>query len=241
MPASSVAGRDRILDAAQRLMAERGVLGVSLREINEAAAQRNASGVQYHFRNRAGLVAAVVARHMRRIDAERNALLDALEARGRVAPHDVVAALVQPLVAALATPGGRCYLRIVDELLEYPAAAGLGHGLRGLNRSLDRAAHLLRRPLRALPPRLRAERGALCGTFLLRALASRARAVDEEGAARPALADGAFATNLIDVLAAGLVAAPSREARRAVRRRRASDGRSHRSKMSMRNAKNRTR
>jgi AcrR family transcriptional regulator len=219
MSASSAAGRDRILDAAERLMAERGVLGVSLREINAAAAHRNASGVQYHFRDRAGLVAAVVARHMRGIDAERNTLFDALEARGRVAPHDVVAALVLPLVAALATPGGRCYLRIVDELLEYPAAAGLGRGPRGLNRSLDRAAHLLRRPLRALPPRLRAERGALCGTFLVRALASRARVVDEGGAARPALDDGTFATNLIDVLAAGLAAAPSRETRRAVRRR----------------------
>ena len=200
-------------------MAERGVLGVSLREINAAAAHRNASGVQYHFRNRAGLVAAVVARHMRGIDAERNALLDALEARGRVAPHDVVAALVLPLAAGLATPGGRCYLRIVDELLEYPEGAGLSRGLGGLNRSLDRAAHLLKRPLRALPSRLRAERGALCGTFLVRALASRARAIDERGAAPPALGDGAFAANLIDVLAAGLVAAPSRQTRRAVRRR----------------------
>src|SRR5262245_3819534 len=95
----------------------------------------------------------------------------------------------------------------------------MSRGLGGLNRSLDRAAHLLTGPLRALPPRLRAERGALCGTFLLRALASRARTVDEKGAARPALGDRASAANLIDVLAAVLVAAPSRETRHAVRRR----------------------
>lgn len=215
MPTSSVPGRDRILDAAERLMAERGVHAVSLREINVAAEQRNASSVQYHFGNRDGLVAAVIGRHMQRIDAERNALLDALEARGRVTPHDVVGTLVLPLVTALATPSGRSYLRIVDELLELPTSAGWDAGLRGLNRSLDRAARLLARPLRALPPPLREARRALCTTFLLRALASRARALDDTDA-RPSLDDADFAANLIDVLTAGLLVSPSRAARRTV-------------------------
>ncbi len=197
-------------------MAERGVHAVSLREINVAAAQRNASGVQYHFGNRDGLVGAVIARHMQRIDADRNGLLDVLEARGRVTPHDVVGALVLPLATALATPSGRSYLRIVDELLELPTSAGLDAGLRGLNRSLDRAARLLARPLRALPPKLREARRALCTTFLLRALASRARAIDEVADARPALDDDEFAANLIDVLTAGLLVPPSRAARRTV-------------------------
>ncbi len=213
MPASSTSGQDRILDAAERLMAERGVFAVSLREINVAAAQRNASGVQYHFGNRAGVVAAIVARHMQRVDADRNGLLDALEARGRLSAHDVVAALVLPLVTALATPSGRCYLRIIDELLEYPPGAGVHAGLHGLNRSLDRAGRLLAGPLRALPKPVQDARRRLCATFLLRALSGRAREIDDTGAARRPLSDDAFADNLIDVLTAGLTARPSRRPR----------------------------
>lgn len=198
-------------------MAERGIHAVSLREINAAADQKNASSVQYHFGNRGGLIGAVIARHMERIDAERNALLDALDARGRITPHDVVATLVLPLVTLLATPSGRCYLRIIDEMLELPASAGLDAGLRGLNRSLDRAGRLLADALRALPAPLRAARRALCTTFLLRALASRARAIDDVASSRPPLDDAEFAANLIDVLAAGLVVPPSRAALRHAR------------------------
>src|SRR5262245_22442952 len=62
-------GRTKLLDTAERLFAERGITGVSLREITEAAGQRNASVVQYHFGSRAGLVAAVLDRHMEPVDA----------------------------------------------------------------------------------------------------------------------------------------------------------------------------
>ncbi len=185
-------------------MAERGVHAVSLREITAAAAQRNASSVQYHFGNRAGLIAAIVARHMQQVDANRNALLDVLEAEGRNGPHDVVEALVLPLMTSLGTSSGRCYLRIVDELLEHPASVDLDAALRGLNRSLERAGRLLAHALGALPSPVRAARRELCTTFLLRALATRARQIDQ--GTRLRLTDDEFAANLIDVLAAGLTA-----------------------------------
>ena len=57
METSTRDGRTRLLDSAERLFAERGVDGPSLRDINTAAGQRNASGVQYHFGGRAGLLA----------------------------------------------------------------------------------------------------------------------------------------------------------------------------------------
>lgn len=216
MAPSTLVGRNRLLDAAERLMAERGVHAVSLREITAAAAQRNASSVQYHFGNRSGLIAAIVARHMQRIDTDRNALLDQLEADGHTGPHDVVEALVRPLATSLGTASGRCYLRIVDELLEHPASVDLDAALHGLNRSLERAGRLLGQTLGALPPPVRAARRELCTTFLLRALATRARQIDQ--GTRTRMTDDGFAANLIDVLAAGLVAptttrAPRRPAR----------------------------
>src|SRR5262245_46018206 len=143
MPSSSATGRDRILDAAERLMAERGIRAVSLREINTAAAQRNASGVQYHFGDRAGLLSAVLERHMQRADIERNTLLDALEASGRTAPHEVLAAIVAPLAAELAHAGGRAYLQLLDQILDRPEFAAQDRVAAGLNRSLVRAMRVL--------------------------------------------------------------------------------------------------
>ncbi|HEV7735202.1 MAG TPA: helix-turn-helix domain-containing protein [Candidatus Binatia bacterium] len=208
-------GRNRLLDAAERLMADRGVHTVSLREITAAAAQRNASSVQYHFGNRSGLIAAIVARHMQRVDTDRNALLDRLEAEGRNGPHDVVETLVLPLMTSLETSSGRCYLRIVDELLEHPASVDLDAALRGLNRSLERAGRLLAHALGDLPSPVRAARRELCTTFLLRALATRARQIDQD--ARTRLTHDEFAANLIDVLAAGIIAPSTTRVRRPAR------------------------
>src|SRR5262249_18330357 len=72
--------RTEIIDVAERLFAERGFSGVSLREINSEAGQRNASAIQYHFGNREGLIKAVFDRHVSVVDAERNRLLDEYDA-----------------------------------------------------------------------------------------------------------------------------------------------------------------
>src|SRR5215470_8750592 len=54
--------KQRLLDAAERLFAERGVDGVSLREVNAAAGERNNAALYYHFHDRDGLVRAIVER-----------------------------------------------------------------------------------------------------------------------------------------------------------------------------------
>src|SRR5205085_1882241 len=50
--ARPVTTRDKLVDAAARLFAERGIDNVSINEIVRAAGQRNASAVHYHFGNR---------------------------------------------------------------------------------------------------------------------------------------------------------------------------------------------
>jgi AcrR family transcriptional regulator len=55
--------RERLLDTAVLLFAERGVRGVSLREINDAAGQRNTNALHYHFGDRDGLIRAIAGRH----------------------------------------------------------------------------------------------------------------------------------------------------------------------------------
>ena len=96
-----------------RAFAERGITGVSLREITDAAGQRNASVVQYHFGSRAGLLAAIVDRHMQLVDAERAALLDAASSSGRDPNvHVAMQILVEPLADRLTSASGRSYLNV---------------------------------------------------------------------------------------------------------------------------------
>lgn len=59
------------LDVAEDLWGRRGMEGASLREIAAAAGQRNNSAVRYHFRDKAGLVDALLADRMTRVEAIR--------------------------------------------------------------------------------------------------------------------------------------------------------------------------
>jgi AcrR family transcriptional regulator len=89
--------------AAERLFAERGIAGVSLRDVSAAAGQRNHSAAQYHFGGRQGLVVAVYDARMQAVDERRAAYLDALHEQGRGGdPRALVEAIVVPLVEIVA-------------------------------------------------------------------------------------------------------------------------------------------
>jgi len=118
--------RQKLLEAARALFAERGVESVSLREIARAAGQANVNAPQYHFGDRETLLAEVVDPHHREVDARRHALLDEIDAgrgpRADRAPdlRSFGAALVRPLAACINQEGGREFLRINGELVRRP-------------------------------------------------------------------------------------------------------------------------
>jgi len=99
--------RIALIEHAERLFAERGIEGVSLRDVSAAAGQRNHSAAQYHFGDRQGLVAAVFQARMRIVGERRQERLDQLLADGRA---DDLAALVraaiEPLVEVVAETDG---------------------------------------------------------------------------------------------------------------------------------------
>ena len=117
--------RERIIRAAERLMAERGIEGVDLKEIQIAAGQRNRSAINYHFGDRTGLVAAIAAKHRTAINEERNRLLDRLEASRDRSIRPLVDAGIRPLAALLADPSGRDYTIIAAEATARAGTQGL--------------------------------------------------------------------------------------------------------------------
>jgi len=102
--------------AAERLIAERGIDAVSLREIGAAAGQRNNSAAQYHFGTKEGLVAAIYEYRMRAMNEQRLAALSAIEPTGDLAEITaLVEVLVNPLIDAI-TPGQTWYARFLVQL-----------------------------------------------------------------------------------------------------------------------------
>jgi len=71
--------KERLLDTAERLFAERGVKEASVREITKEAGS-NLASVNYHFSSKYGLIRAVIARRIEPLNMRRFELLDTYEA-----------------------------------------------------------------------------------------------------------------------------------------------------------------
>lgn len=113
LPARSDAA-ELLKSVALRLFAERGVDGVTVRQIAEAAGQKNHAAVGYHFGSKEELVRAVIVDGARRIDLGRNAWLDSVEQKG--GPRtvlEVVEGLVRTSLDPAPPPWGECYNRFV--------------------------------------------------------------------------------------------------------------------------------
>jgi AcrR family transcriptional regulator len=89
--------RTQILDAAERLVAERGYRGTSVRAVTDLAGA-NLAAVGYHFGSKAELLAAVARRVVEPINAAQCAGLDRLLARTPDPPvTELVAAFTGPM------------------------------------------------------------------------------------------------------------------------------------------------
>ncbi|MGN9785556.1 TetR/AcrR family transcriptional regulator [Nonomuraea sp. ZG12] len=115
--------RTQLLDAAERLFAERGFRGTSVRAITDLAGA-NLAAVGYHFGSKAELLAAVARRMIEPINAAQCAGLDRLLAR---TPDPTVADLVEAFAGPLfdempaGDEGGARTSRLIVTILTDPA------------------------------------------------------------------------------------------------------------------------
>jgi AcrR family transcriptional regulator len=88
---------ERIFLAAERLFAERGFEGVSVRDIVEEA-DVNLAAVSYHFGSKSSLLLSIFSKRARELNRERHALLRQSQARSGGAPSlaEIVRALLGP-------------------------------------------------------------------------------------------------------------------------------------------------
>ena len=197
---------DRLISAAEQLFALHGIDGISLREINRAAGARNGSALQYHFRDRNGLLKAVMAKHHRDVEARRHAMLDAYEADGRDDVRALAGALVRPLAAKLADEdGGVEYLQILADLINRPRPVINPADLDDPTSSIFRWRNLVGRLLEDDATRL--HRRFVAIRFAAVELGRRARSA-------PHSDDRLFTSHLVDLVAGVLTTPLSDETRR---------------------------
>jgi AcrR family transcriptional regulator len=211
--AAAATTQDKLLDAAARLFAERGIENVSIAEIVRSAGQRNTSALHYHFGSRDGVLIALLERHIPDIRTRRLELLELARSRPDDEPRSAAEAVVRP-ITEFARRGWRerAYLRYGSDLAN----------------SLDRASPAVRELLRdtsgyeawdllqarcpGVPEALWAERMAICTAFIGRAAADRATQLDR-GDARSLLPDDVWVDNLVDMVL-GAMTAPVAAGRR---------------------------
>jgi AcrR family transcriptional regulator len=79
MKSRSLATQQSLREAAEKLIAKKGIQNVSIKEIVREAGQKNESALQYHFKNLQGLIAAIHAERSQQTHEKRAELLADLE------------------------------------------------------------------------------------------------------------------------------------------------------------------
>lgn len=214
--ASGEETRERLLDAAERLFAEQG-LGVSSRQIGEAAGQANNSVVAYHFGGREELVAALLRRHAPELERRRQARVARLAGSRRL--RDWLEALVLPMAEYLAERGPHTYLaRLLAQLLTDPGMQALANRVWLESPSLAAVTASLRALVPPLPREVFEERAGMTIALVTHAFAEREHAL-HRGLAAHRRSWVEAAEGIADALV-GLWRAPTRRAPRAAVRRR---------------------
>lgn len=208
--------REHIKLVARRLFAQRGIDGVTVREIVAASGQKNAGSLHYYFRTKEALVSELIVDTAKLIDERRNTSLDQLEAAG--GPHrlrQVLEVLVLPSLNLGEGDGEEdTYLRFIS-LLALQNRALLNEVLEGgLNTGYQRCLAHIRRLAADVPPSVLEQRLVFMSISLRAILAAREASLDQREDPHHFWSAPDLLKNLLDALQ-GMLEAPSLAAQEA--------------------------
>jgi len=113
------ATRTSLIEAAERLIAKKGLAEVSTREILQEAGQRNQSALQYHFGSKDGLIRATINERTSQIDLRRQELLN--EIGNKPTLRQILEVLVLPLCELIENDAaGKNYLIFLSQAITQP-------------------------------------------------------------------------------------------------------------------------
>jgi AcrR family transcriptional regulator len=204
---------DRIKEAAQRLIAEHGVDGVSVREIVIAAGQKNMASLHYYFGTKENLIKELVVDAAKLMEGQREEALSALEKSGvPIVLRDVVAITIGGAILDI-DQGGRAatvlrFLGAVTGTHRHLFDEAIG---KKYNKCYQRCLELIRRCLPQIPPSVLNQRLLFMSISSYNVLITREAAIAFQGHARAYWGAPRTLGNFLDYICAGL-SAPVSEA-----------------------------
>ena len=207
----SEATQRALKSAAVKLIAERGIENVSIRDIVSAAGQKNESALQYHFKNLKGLIRAIHESREAEIQAKRTEQLQHLGAQtSNPSVRDICKLMVEPaFLLAKSNADFRRYVKAFGHEITLTDQSAVAFVSKKGGKSVKETGTLLRAALTHLDDAALQRRmdGAL--RFVSASMVHQAR---QKNAFRGAQAD-LFFSGLIDALVGLLGAAESEETR----------------------------
>jgi AcrR family transcriptional regulator len=149
---AAVSTRVKLLLAGEHLFGEFGIEAAPLRLISKEAGQRNTNAVQYHFRNRLGLLRAIFDYREAQLDPFRKALLARTrESDSPAILRDLLRVCFEPNYRHYSESRGISYIKLHAQYLSThrprgvlhpvdehtPSTAGLREGMRRLHERLN--------------------------------------------------------------------------------------------------------
>lgn len=172
--------KTRLILTGERLFADVGIQGVSMREIASKAGQGNHFAVQYHFGSREGLVQAIFDFRMRQMEPMRGEMIAALEARDRLLDARSIIEVI--LLPQLHLDGGRnrSYGNFLSQYLLQGDWDEFGQFGGQTPQQLGRALEMLRKRVAYLPPHVAQRRLVNVSLMFLNLLVRSGRMEDHE-------------------------------------------------------------
>lgn len=207
--------REALILAAERLIAEYGIDGVSLRQINTAAGQRNSSAAHYHFGSKDALIRSIYEYRMDSVNRRRQALLDRVRADGREGDvRSLVETFIRPIVEEIrGSEGGSFYIRFLSQAMGHPQADAREYSGSILTDAAKVAYQLLKSAMPHMREPILGQRFGVMWELIIHSLADRERYTDQGVDIDDAEAE-IFVSNLIDMVAGGMSAPVSTETSR---------------------------